>query len=82
VAKPSKDADRRAVVEKLRREQQRKERRKSLMVLGAAITVGALIIGLAVWQFMKADTATAGGLAGIGVPASDAGCKDIVTHKA
>ncbi len=82
MAKPSKDADRRAIVEKLRREQERKERRKSLMVLGAAVTVGALIIGLAVWQFMKADTATAGNLGGIGVAASDAGCQDIVTHKA
>ena len=44
MAKTSKDADRRAVVERLRREQQRKERRNSLMVLGAAVTVGVLII--------------------------------------
>jgi hypothetical protein len=84
VAKPSKDADRRAVVEQMRREQQRKERRKSLMVLGAAVTIGALIIGLAVWQFAKADSSTAAGgsLAGIGVPASDAGCQDIVAKDA
>jgi hypothetical protein len=83
VAKPKKDADRRAVVEQMRREQQRKERRQSLMVLGAAVTVGALIIGLAVWQFMKADSsAAAGNLGGIGVSASEAGCQDIVTHKA
>ena len=49
MAKTKKDADRRAVVEQMRREQKRKERRKSLIILGAAVTVGALIIGYAAW---------------------------------
>lgn len=83
MAKPSKDADRRAVVEKLRRDEQRKERRKSLTILGAAVVAGALIIGLAVWQFAKAESgAPVGELAAIGVPADEAGCQDIVTKKA
>lgn len=84
MAKPKKDADRRAVVEQLRREQQRKERRQGLMVVGAAVLVGALIIGAAIWQFTKADTASGSGsaLAAVGVPASDAGCQDIVAKPA
>ena len=53
VAKTKKDADRRAVVEQMRREQKRKERRKSLVILGAAVTVGALIIGYAAWAAVK-----------------------------
>jgi hypothetical protein len=82
VAKAKKDADRRAVVEQLRREQQRKERRKTLTVLGAAVTVGAVIIGFAVWQFVKAEQASSRALDQIGVPASEAGCQDVVTEAA
>jgi hypothetical protein len=81
VAKP-KDQDRRAVVEQMRRDQKRKERRQSLMVLGAAVTVGAVIIGIAVWQFMKADGGSANQLAGLGVAASEAGCQEVVTKDA
>ena len=84
MAKPSKadKADRRAIVEQMRREQQRKERRKSLTVLGAAVAVGALIIGVAVWQFVEADNGSGSRLAGIGVSASRAGCQDVVTEPA
>ncbi len=83
MAKPSKDVDRRAVVEQMRREQKRRERRQGLLVVGAAVGVGALIIGAAVWQFVKADGGGSGSsLAAIGVPASDAGCQDIVTEPA
>ena len=82
MAKPSKDADRRAIVEKMRRDQQRQERRKSLMVLGAAVLVGVLIIGVAVWQFMAAESSTSGQLGGIGVAASEAGCQEVVVEEA
>ena len=82
MAKPSKDADRRAIVEQMRREQQSKERRKSLMVLGAAVLVGALIIGVAVWQFMKAGGSSAGDLANIGTAAAEAGCQEVQVEKA
>jgi hypothetical protein len=82
VAKPSKDADRRAIVEQMRREQQLKERRKSLMVLGAAVLVGAMIIGVAVWQFMKAESNSTGTLGGIGKAAGEAGCQEVVAREA
>jgi hypothetical protein len=82
VAKP-KDADRRAVVEQMRREQQRKEKRQSLMVLGAAVVAGVLIIGFAVWQFMKSESGgPSSQLAKIGVTASKAGCQDVTTKEA
>ena len=82
MAKPKKDADRRAIVEQMRREQQAKERRKSLMVLGAAVLVGALIIGFAVWQFLKAESSATGTLGGIGKAAAEAGCQEVVAKKA
>lgn len=82
MAKPKKDADRRARVEEMRRAQQRKERRQGLLVLGAAVTVGALIIGVAVWQYLEAESDASGGLAAIGVPASEAGCQDVTTKPA
>ena len=83
MAKPNKaeKADRRAVVEQMRREQKRKERRQSLLVLAAAVTVGAVIIGVAIWQVMKADD-NGGVVAGLGVPASEAGCQEIFTEDA
>jgi hypothetical protein len=82
VAKSKKDADRRAVVEQLRREQQRKERRQSLLVVGAAVLVGAVIIGFAVFQFLRAESDAGRELAAIGVPAGEAGCQDVVTEPA
>jgi hypothetical protein len=82
VAKSKKDADRRAVVEQMRREQQRKERRKTLTVLGAAVTVGAVIIGFAVWQFVQAENASEQGLTTLGTSASEAGCQEVVTETA
>jgi hypothetical protein len=82
VAKTQKSADRRAVVEQLRREQQRKERSRNLVVLGAAVLVGALIIGVAVWQAMKADSSNNRPLGVIGGSASAAGCQDVITKKA
>jgi hypothetical protein len=82
VAKAKKGADRRAVVEQMRREQKRKERRKSLMILGAAVTVGAIIIGYAVWAAVQESEEDGRALSSIGVPASEAGCQEVVTKKA
>jgi hypothetical protein len=82
VAKGKKDSDRRAVVEQMRREQKRKERRKSLVIIGAAVTVGAIIIGYAVWAAVKESESDSRDLATIGVAASEAGCQDVVTEKA
>jgi hypothetical protein len=78
----SKDAGRRAVVEQMRREQKAKERRKSLMILGAALLVGAIIIGTAVWQLLKERESDSRALSSIGVAQSAAGCQDPVTKSA
>ncbi len=82
MAKPKKDADRRAVVEQMRREQQRTERRKSFMVLGAALLVGAIIIGFAVVQFLKSEQSNSRDLAQIGASTSTSSCQKVVTKPA
>ena len=78
----SKDPGRRAVVEQMRREQQAKERRKTLVLIGAAVLVGAIIIGTAVWQLLKEQQSDSRDLAAIGAAASDAGCQPIKTKSA
>ncbi len=77
-----KDAGRRAVVEQMRREQKSKERRKTLLMIGAAFLVGAIIIGTAVWQLLREQAADDQDLALIGVPAADAGCQEPETKPA
>lgn len=79
MAKPKKDADRRAVVEQMRKEQQRQERRRTGLVLGAAVAVGAVIIGVAVAQFRSAAEKDARDLSAIGSTGSAAGCQDVTT---
>ena len=81
-AKSSKDAGRRAVVEQMRREQQAKERRKTLLMIGAAVLVGAIIIGTAVWQLLREQAADDRDLAVIGVATDEAGCQDVETRSA
>jgi hypothetical protein len=78
----SKDAGRRAVVEQMRRDQEAKERRKTFMLIGAAVLIGAIIIGTAVWQLLKEQGSDTRDLASIGVPAADAGCRPITTKGA
>jgi hypothetical protein len=78
----SKDAGRRAVVEQMRREQQAKERRKTFLLIGAAVLVGAIIIGTAVWQLLKEQESDTRNLASIGVTAAKAGCQDVTTKDA
>ena len=78
----SKDASRRAVVEEMRRKQKAEERRKTLLMLGAAVLVGALIIGTAVWQLLREQESDSRALSAIGVPVGQAGCQDRVTRSA
>ena len=83
MAKPKKDADRRAVVEQMRKEQQRKERRQGFLIIGSAVLVGALILGFAGWQIWQAgDDGGSSELASIGVPTADAGCQDVQVEEA
>lgn len=82
MAKSKKDADRRAVIEQMRRDQQRKDRQRSVLIIGAAALVGALIIGVAVVQYISATKDESRDLAAIGVAASAAGCREVVTEPA
>ena len=84
MAKPKKDADRRAVVEQMRREQQRKERRQGLLIIGSAVLIGALILGFAGWQIWKADDGggSSSRLARLGVASGEAGCQDVTVEDA
>jgi hypothetical protein len=82
VAKPSnKAADRRAVVEQLRKEQQRKERRQGLLVVGAAVLVGVVIIGFAALQLVKSNKDAGRDLNAIGLSTSAAKCQPIQKQK-
>jgi hypothetical protein len=81
-----KTSDRKAIAEKLRREQQRKERQRSLLILGAC---GVLVIGLlaaALIPYIKhqRDVSRIQGLAlsKIGVPKAAASCDPIKTKSA
>jgi len=81
-SKTSRDASRRAVVEQMRREQQAKERRKTFLLIGAAVLVGAIIIGTAVWQLLREQASDDRDLAAIGVSPSQADCQDVRTKNA
>jgi hypothetical protein len=65
----------------MRREQKRKERRRNVLVLGAALAIGAVIIGIAVVQLVNANKDAGRELAQIG-SSSGAGCQKVVTKPA
>ncbi len=76
-----KAADRRAVVEQLRKEQKRKERRQGFLVVGAAVLIGAVIIGFAAWQLVKANKKESRDLSDIGLTEKAAKCQSVVEKK-
>jgi cytoskeletal protein RodZ len=81
--KNPKDIERRAMVEKMRQDQARKERLRSLSILGVSVAVVVAILGVAVWQYVAdqrdqtklASTA----ISKIGVSQSAAACNPIET---
>ncbi len=82
MAKSSKDRDRRAVIEQLRREQKQAERRRTIIVISACVVVAVVIIGLAAVPLLKQKSLTKGALADIGDSAKAAGCQAVTTRKA
>ncbi len=82
MAKPSKDADRRALVEQMRKEQQSKERRRTLLVIGIVAIIGIGIIAVAAVPLLKQSKASAKDLSAIGVASSAAACQDVVKKTA
>jgi hypothetical protein len=82
MAKSSKDRDRRALVEEMRRDQKRKERRRTYVVIAVCAVVALAIIAVPAWQLVKQDQAASGDLATLGASADAAGCQDTVTKTA
>ncbi|HEX6877691.1 MAG TPA: DUF3105 domain-containing protein [Nocardioidaceae bacterium] len=84
MAKPNKD--RRAVVEQMRREQERAEKKRTLAIIAGAVAVGLLIVGFAAYPLIVNDR-QANALAGkeltaLGVSADAARCTDVKVDKA
>lgn len=76
--------ERRAMVEKMRQEQARKERLRSLSILGVSVAVVVALLGVAVWRYVsdqRDKTALASKkITSIGVSASAAACDPVVTR--
>ncbi len=81
MAKP-KDKDRRAVVEQMRREQKRAEKRRTNMIIAISGAVAIAIIAFPAWQLIQQEQAAAGDLETLGVPVGQAGCQDVTTKDA
>jgi hypothetical protein len=81
--KNPKNVERRAMVEKMRQEQARKERIRSMSILGISVLVVVGLLGVAVWKYVgdqRDKTALASKkITSIGVSASAAACNPIET---
>jgi uncharacterized protein DUF3105 len=82
MAKSTKDKDRRAVVEEMRKQQQRAEKRRTRTIFIACAVVALVIVGLGAYPLIKQNQAQAGDLETLGVSASQAACQDIVKKDA
>jgi hypothetical protein len=74
--------DRRAVVEQMRRDQQRAERRRTIAVIAACVVVGLVIIGLAAVPLLRQNGLADKPLAKLGAGSGSAGCQAVVTKRA
>jgi len=81
MAKPSKDS-RREVVEQLRRQQQRAEKKRTYTIVAACVVVGLVIIGLGAYPLIKQNMVASGDLETLGAGTDQAGCQEIVTESA
>lgn len=81
MSKSNKNRERREMVEKMRREAQAAERRRTLAIVGVCVLVAVVILGFAVFQYVQAerekDELAGLDLANIGVPAKNAGCTPV-----
>lgn len=82
MGKSSKDRDRRAVVEQMRREQERSEKRRTYAIIAACAAVGLVIVGLTLPSVIKQEKLEGRDLDAIGVSANDAGCQDVESETA
>jgi len=81
-----KNTERKAMIEQLRREQQRKERLRTWGILGVCGLVVVLLLGFAVGKYVKdqkaADKIANAPMSSIGVSRSAAGCDPVKTENA
>jgi len=76
MAKPSKKQDRREIVEQLRRDQKRAEKKRTYSIIAACTVVALVIIGLGAYPLIRQNQAAAGDLETLGTPAGQADCQD------
>lgn len=86
MGKSSKDRDRRAVVEQMRRDQERAEKKRTIAIIAACAIVGLVIIALGaipvISDARKDNEFAATELGGIGAKLAAAGCQDVSTAPA
>jgi hypothetical protein len=82
MAKPSKDRDRRAVVEQMRRDEHRAERRRTILVISVCVVVALVIVGLAAIPLLRQNRLAGGALGSIGASTAAAGCQPVLKKKA
>jgi Protein of unknown function (DUF3105) len=80
--KSTKDRDRRAVVEQMRLDQKKAERRRTIVVIAVCVVVALVIVGLAAIPLLKQNKLTSGDLASIGASEKAAGCQPVLKKKA
>ncbi|CAN5890660.1 hypothetical protein BH20ACT6_BH20ACT6_25390 [soil metagenome] len=84
--KSSKDRDRAARIEQMRRETARAERRRTLVVVAICGVVALAIVGATSWKLItdrqRAQEVAGTPLAELGMPASQAGCTGVRTEPA
>src|SRR5689334_1037884 len=69
------------MIEKMRAEQQRKEKLRSSALLGVCVLVVLALLGLAVVKYLQDDDAPAADLSKIGVTRAEAACDPVTTRK-
>ena len=83
MAKKSTDRDRKAKIAEMQRQAKAAERRRTLLIVGTAVAVVALIAGAVGFAILRDDNRVPGGsLASLGVKASAASCDPPTTDKA
>lgn len=82
MGKSTKDKDRRAIVEQMRREQERSEKRRTHAIIAACAVVGLVIIGVTLPSVIKQEKLESRDLSEIGVSADKAACQDVETETA
>ncbi|CAN5139068.1 hypothetical protein BH18ACT9_BH18ACT9_21990 [soil metagenome] len=81
MAKPSKD-NRREIVEQLRRDQQRSEKRRTYAFIAACLVLALVIIGLGAYPLIKQQLTASEPLEDLGASVEAAGCGEIETESA